>query len=71
MLQPQLNQVESSWSRPLDRMQPNIDWSPWWSTEKTRASFDESTVKPRLAQIRWRSFFVAAAAGCAQGGGEE
>ena len=63
MLQSQLYQLVSSWSRPFDRMQPYIEWAPWRSTSKTRAAADEATVKPRLAQIRWRSFLVAAAAG--------
>ena len=66
VLQSQLNQRESSWSRPFERRQPNSERSPWRSTSNTRARLELATVAPRLAQIRWRSFFVAAAAGCAE-----
>ena len=52
MLQSQLNQVESSCSRPLDRMQPNIDWSPWRSTRRPARASTSRRVKPRLAQVR-------------------
>jgi hypothetical protein len=58
-----LDDVAGGWSRSFDRMHPTSERSPWRPTSNTRATFEDATVKLRLAQARWRSFFVAASAG--------